>query len=526
MTINIGSHVILFSDQYGYVGGYLDPAYPTATGTSALRFTGLNASSDNALVFRIDEMRGTANGTPVENSPFDSGANKNGTIALAVQLGTDEVTDMHWIKRAASALDSHLSLERYKTSSQYADAIKLALENITSPSSGTVDTGEEVYLRGDGGSKTHYLSVSVSQQASLTPAVKYESHTNKNYARVPLRIVAVSGKQCSNGYVCTYSVACQAATESTVCVNKQACNLTTQKCENCVPANNRASSKAACCSHASQYYQEICLVCLPDGAPSSDATACCNQDMKEGACHCTETGPPLSGNLAHCCTQAMDPDGNCIDCVIEEECSTSSQCCTGYQCIKLPENLVKTCEFVQRSENGAECKNDSECLSGYCDREAGTPYHCAVRPQPSNCTVDGNCTQDYWCDDGSCTAPRVEGGDCTRPAQCLSGVCITGKCSNKRNGVNDPCNDEDDCLTGYCDQGKCALIPDGAACTDDAHCASGDCGTTVFVSQRTRTHCLSSSLLLSVASYFLLCLSWCWYSVGTLAKLRRASLAR
>ena len=116
--------------------------------------------------------------------------------------------------------------------------------------------------------------------------------------------------------------------------------------------------------------------------------------------------------------------------------------------------------------NGGGCVDDIDCISGVCDQMTGI---CQGRT-----CLDGVQNQDETDVDcgGSQCAPCGDGGGCTLPSDCQSGVCTGGVCQMPT------CGDgvQNGAETGLdCGGGVCPACGDGGGCTLASDCTSGVC---------------------------------------------------
>jgi hypothetical protein len=108
------------------------------------------------------------------------------------------------------------------------------------------------------------------------------------------------------------------------------------------------------------------------------------------------------------------------------------------------------------------CHADADCRGGYCRRLDYYPP--ADDPDPLA---------------GVCERAATDGSNCSRAAQCRSGVCLDLRCSGCR-GASERCTDDDQCCTGSCPviygPRTCeAPLAEGAFCGSDRACKSGHC---------------------------------------------------
>ncbi len=133
---------------------------------------------------------------------------------------------------------------------------------------------------------------------------------------------------------------------------------------------------------------------------------------------------------------------------------------------------------------GFNAQNDPVATSG----SRNKPFTVAVNSQiagpvpslpghdpPTQCedTAAGTeCPPDF----PGCKAPKKQQGeDCDKDAQCTDGLCIGGKCIEKKGGGED-CEADKECSSGECSDGKCSSKKgSGDTCEADDDCASGKC---------------------------------------------------
>lgn len=237
---------------------------------------------------------------------------------------------------------------------------------------------------------------------------------------------------------------------------------------------------------------------------------------------CTVTGCPtgqtcISGS---CVPDMPPPTGGSNVC---DPCSTHSQCGDGAYCLTYPDGQAYC---------GASCSSDADCDgdrcqtlsngSRQCVRYAGSAPSCTGGGTPSGCTADTDCAAGERCDAGMCVpaggGSTPLGDACTEHAECMSGVCFSGVCSQScdwpggacpsgfycdgeatgacgpgvclRGGagagqLGDSCFDHPDCASTYCFQGVCAepcnpttvgACPGGGVCRVGALACRGGCG--------------------------------------------------
>lgn len=157
-----------------------------------------------------------------------------------------------------------------------------------------------------------------------------------------------------------------------------------------------------------------CLECL--GASCSNMDECGSQHCVDGVC-CNEacTGKChtcIFPNLIGTCqdTPRLLTDDNPGD---NDDCKDNQQCTGDGKC---------------KTAIGSQCGSGNECVTNYCFA-AGNPDICQVGPA-EDCTANPlDCFSDY-CDPmtNKCTYVPI-GKPCEYTEQCLTGTCISGKCT-------------------------------------------------------------------------------------------------
>ncbi len=113
---------------------------------------------------------------------------------------------------------------------------------------------------------------------------------------------------------------------------------------------------------------------------------------------------------------------------------------------------------------GAACGLGSECLSGYC-----VSAKCTEGTNGAKCATPSDCASRY-CVSSSCTSGR-DGAKCQTANDCQSNRCASGQCSDGAAGSE--CKNPSDCLSGFCVGGSCRTGAVGAACTSAVQCLGG-----------------------------------------------------
>jgi hypothetical protein len=230
---------------------------------------------------------------------------------------------------------------------------------------------------------------------------------------------------------------------------------------------------------------------------------------------CTTTGCPsgyeCTGGM---CTRVMGDGDTC------SPCDSSSACSMGI-CLGYPDG---------NGYCGRTCASDADCGGDRCVRIDGAANQCirvrgaspSCASGPAGCATDSDCSPTQRCNPatGACI-DRGGGGDlgaaCGGAADCSSGVCFSGTCSQSCNwldpascpsgyycngqatgtcnaglclpgapgggALGDPCGSATECSTLFCAEGTCSTpcIPGGASgCPDGTTCQMGvsaDCGS-------------------------------------------------
>lgn len=172
-------------------------------------------------------------------------------------------------------------------------------------------------------------------------------------------------------------------------------------------------------------------------------------------------------------TGGMEPQYECIvadDCALETHPECTARRCTNGSCDPLFGAKGNLCEgsnycdgmgaCVQCSDTHmANCGVDDVCEQGVC-----VPMDCKNTVQdPGETGID--------CGGPDCPA-CADGGGCTDPSDCLSGVCDDNNCA--------PCADTPQCeaidANDYCEGGVCLpKLAVGSSCSLDEQCQDGHC---------------------------------------------------
>jgi hypothetical protein len=116
-----------------------------------------------------------------------------------------------------------------------------------------------------------------------------------------------------------------------------------------------------------------------------------------------------------------DDGGACVECLVDADCSNGacqSNECVAPTCVDGEQNGSETDLDCGGScapcLNGQSCSQASDCDSQFCDGSSCGP-----------CGGDSDCAAvaDSYCDGSNCVAKKQNGDNCTNDSQCLSGNC-------------------------------------------------------------------------------------------------------
>eukprot|EP00039_Didymoeca_costata_P015321 m.258733 g.258733 ORF g.258733 m.258733 type:complete len:854 (-) comp16195_c0_seq1:114-2675(-) len=143
---------------------------------------------------------------------------------------------------------------------------------------------------------------------------------------------------------------------------------------------------------------------------------------------------------------------------------------------------ANTC--VPKKANGESCSRPDQCLSGMCP--FGIASKCAA------CTEDTHCGNGKYCNkfgENTCEDQRLEGEVCSRAAQCSSNCCklfnFKVQCRPAEKCGENQCSEDGECPSDeFCDKvgtNVCTGKRDvGESCTRDRQCQSGKCPSGVL----------------------------------------------
>ncbi len=269
----------------------------------------------------------------------------------------------------------------------------------------------------------------------------------------------------------------------------------------------------------------VCSDCAAD-ADCPQATETCEWNAVSGHYYCA--GPTLAGLGDACAANADCASGFCFDAgggpgQICSTCSAAADCGAQRDCVFDPTfgfaSCVGTIALGDNCQNGdqclsgacrgnvcSECERDSDCIGGgtCLDDMAGVGYFVCTGGYGDTCTGGADCGSGFCYDAGggpgqvcsecenqtdcgaqqdcsfsgadgyaSCVGTGNFGDTCTTGAECVSGFCNTGVCSQ--------CEIDADCGGGTCADDSAGLgfwlctLPLGDACNTNAQCDSGFC---------------------------------------------------
>ncbi len=126
-------------------------------------------------------------------------------------------------------------------------------------------------------------------------------------------------------------------------------------------------------------------------------------------------------------------------------------------------------------ENGAACRADEECASGWCDREESCPGVCTEPAHEGESCEVLSCARDLVCDEGTCRAifPAARLGESCGARPCAAGLyCDDNSVCQARLPEDAPCEYDEQCEVHLvCIQRRCRepeiVTEEGKACGAD-----------------------------------------------------------
>lgn len=189
-------------------------------------------------------------------------------------------------------------------------------------------------------------------------------------------------------------------------------------------------------------------------------------------------------------------DNDCDDSVDEgciefgSECSADEECVGGDGCLNTPAGRICTapCDPLRPTVG---------CGAGYyCARSEGCAGVCSPRTTEGNLVVGADCTEDSECLSLFCADPGDGRPRCLTPCRGDAGMCLAGEACAANPGtcggcvdaailraaraLGEPCVLDDDCLSGTCladgARSYCTReCEDSNECADGFHCRAGAC---------------------------------------------------
>jgi hypothetical protein len=127
----------------------------------------------------------------------------------------------------------------------------------------------------------------------------------------------------------------------------------------------------------------------------------------------------------------------------------------------------------EKQKDGDDCKEDSNCASGYCENGKCVPPYRVKRIV----SLGSSCTKNGECEVGKCVNNRCIrldiGDDCFEGIECDSGSCNKGKC--RKVPLYGKCEKDRSCEYGYCRDNTCIPKKSGSKCLVKEDCESGIC---------------------------------------------------
>ena len=253
--------------------------------------------------------------------------------------------------------------------------------------------------------------------------------------------------------------------------------------------NNQCASNI--CDEGNDNYK-LCMA-LPGEAADGQL---CNADDQcggnGGASYCLPNSEASGSSTGIC--QAPQPEcGRCRS-------GVTGDCQAGFQC------RYEKCNYITGAPGGHQCREGSECQSGYCQsfpfdldeiadpdinrryctsmtgqscgQQTITAGHCSGSFERTTYCHDSNAN---YCENNLCSTNRAYGQLCSASGQCASAQCGLGICLHARSsyaGWSDAstghyCEYDDQCSSARCAQNRCK--PKLGHCYDDCNPGYDDC---------------------------------------------------
>lgn len=288
---------------------------------------------------------------------------------------------------------------------------------------------------------------------------------------------------CDDGRFCTVNDICSGGTCDGDDRCPEQCDEENDQCVECLTVNDcvddaNPCTDLACVSGACQFTNNT--------AACDDGDICTTNDSCSGG---------VCGGSNACPGQICNPsNGNCVNCLIADDCTDDSDVCTDKACID------GSCQQINNSascDDGDPCTEGDVCDSGTC---AGAPIECddgnvcngletcvggsCQAGTPLVCDDDNVCTQDSCHPVSGCvytilTGACDDGLYCTFSESCQNGIC-TGGTVRTCDHLDSPCTigvcdeDNNECISQSLPNGD--PCDDGLMCTINDQCLGGACG--------------------------------------------------
>jgi len=197
---------------------------------------------------------------------------------------------------------------------------------------------------------------------------------------------------------------------------------------------------------------------------------CPDQKCVNGACCDCETssdcgnGYLCNGCNCICPTGIKDSQGNCVQCLTNQQCGPCEECVNG-ECV-------------------STCADGLVCGPNGCTCPAGTEWDpITLKCKAIECSSDKDCPECQVCVNGECVPIK-----CPEGMKCVNGECVPWPCDKPCNNGAD-CGEGCGCLDGQCIPcelldcknvdsplyGRCAEVP-GCECRGEACVGVANCG--------------------------------------------------
>lgn len=247
---------------------------------------------------------------------------------------------------------------------------------------------------------------------------------------------------------------------------------------------------------------ETLLVRCEDHLSCDPITNTCVARCQAGASCLSDEDCDAEAELTCILGRCSQPRGEGLPCQSAEHCEEEFYCG--------PDVLDPTQSFCSvKKQDSEDCTDHLECASGYCSADTNqcTPAVAVGEPCPSGldaqcdggrcaqeettassgycaaadeCPNSGSCDTYYGTCGTYCVAIKQDGAACTLDNECESGECIAGFCRTSPLDLGVACDDASDCESEFCshdDEPVCAELPLplNEPCFSGDECASGVC---------------------------------------------------